>query len=68
MGTQYERAFVAQMEKRLAAAMPLIQFLVGPRQVGKTTGIRQLLARAAGKCHCANADVRPLSGRGGVLG
>lgn len=56
MSTLYERAFVAQIEKRLGAAAPLIQVLVGPRQVGKTTGIRQLLARRSGKYHYANAD------------
>ena len=56
MSTPYERAFVAQLEKRLRGAAPLIQVLVGPRQVGKTTGIRQLLARISGNCHYANAD------------
>jgi predicted AAA+ superfamily ATPase len=44
------------MERRLAADAPLIQVLVGPRQVGKTTGMRQLLARSPGPCHYANAD------------
>lgn len=52
----YERPFVAQLEKRLFAEQPLIQVLVGPRQVGKTTGMRQLLARYPGKNHYANAD------------
>jgi uncharacterized protein len=52
----YERAFVAQLENRLGDDAPLIQVLVGPRQVGKTTGLRQLLARAPGPCHYANAD------------
>ena len=44
MADPYERAFVAQLEKRLTGQAPLIQVLVGPRQVGKTTGMRQLLA------------------------
>lgn len=52
----YERPFVAQLEKRLLAGQPLIQVLVGPRQVGKTTGIRQLLARSPFNTHYANAD------------
>jgi len=52
----YERAFVAQLEKRLCDEAPLIQVLVGPRQVGKTTGMRQLLKRTSGKYHYANAD------------
>ncbi|MEI6803516.1 MAG: ATP-binding protein [Burkholderiales bacterium] len=55
MPTPYERAFVAQLEKRLGGDAPLIQVLVGPRQVGKTTGLRQLLKRVA-KGHYANAD------------
>lgn len=56
MSTPYERAFVAQLEKRLGGEPPLIQVLVGPRQVGKTTGMRQLLARTSGNYHYANAD------------
>lgn len=56
MANYFERAFVAQLEHRLAEVAPLIQVLVGPRQVGKTTGIRQLLARMAGSSHYANAD------------
>lgn len=56
MSITYERAFVAQLEKRLRGEPPLIQVLVGPRQVGKTTGLRQLLARTADKYHYANAD------------
>jgi len=47
---------VAQLEKRLCDEAPLIQVLVGPRQVGKTTGMRQLLKRTSGKYHYANAD------------
>ena len=54
--TTYERPFVAQLEKRLLAEQPLIQVLVGPRQVGKTTGMRQLLARYPHDNHYANAD------------
>lgn len=56
MSTPYERAFVAQIENRLRGEAPLIQVLVGPRQVGKTTGMRQLLARTPGNHHYANAD------------
>lgn len=67
MATQYERSFVAKLEKRLAAAAPLIQVLVGPRQVGKTTGLRQLLARASGKYHYANADDLLVSDRSWLL-
>lgn len=56
MTTPYERPFVAQLERRLCAEAPLIQVLIGPRQVGKTTGMRQLLARYPGSSHYANAD------------
>lgn len=56
MTIPYERPFVAQLEKRLSGDQPLIQVLVGPRQVGKTTGMRQLLARWPRNSHYANAD------------
>lgn len=56
MKTHFERPFVAQQEKRISTGQPLIQVLVGPRQVGKTTGIRQLLARYPHGSHYANAD------------
>jgi uncharacterized protein len=52
----YERSFVSQLEQRLFADNPRIQVLVGPRQVGKTTGIKQLLARYPFASHYANAD------------
>lgn len=52
----FERVFVSQIEHRLNGVAPLMQVLVGPRQVGKTTGIRQLLARSPGPSHYANAD------------
>jgi len=56
MTTSFERQFVAQLEKRLSSDKPLIQVLIGPRQVGKTTGMRQLLSRSSWKSHYANAD------------
>ena len=52
----FERSFVANMEERLGGDRPLIQVLVGPRQVGKTTGVRQLLERVKGFYFFANAD------------
>lgn len=54
--TIYERPFVAQLEQRLSGTNPLIQVLVGSRQVGKTTGISQLLTRSPYANHFANAD------------
>ena len=56
MPTTYERPFVTHIEKHLSDDQPLIQVLVGPRQVGKTTGMRQLLARYPKNNHYANAD------------
>ena len=56
MTIPYERPFVAQLEQRLSDEQPLIQVLIGPRQVGKTTGMRQLLARSQHNNHYANAD------------
>jgi len=67
MTTSYERAFVAQLEKRLNGNAPLIQVLIGPRQVGKTTGMRQLLARMPGNSHYANADDLLVSDRTWLL-
>lgn len=67
MSTPFERPFVAQLEKRLAASAPLIQVLLGPRQVGKTTGLRQLLARTSGNYHYANADDLLVSDRTWLL-
>jgi predicted AAA+ superfamily ATPase len=52
----YERSWVVELEQRLVADRPRIQVLVGPRQVGKTTGITQLLARYPHTSHYANAD------------
>lgn len=63
----YERPFVAQLERRLHAEQPKIQVLVGPRQVGKTTGIRQLLARYPGSSCFANADDLLAAGRSWLL-
>ncbi len=65
--SSYERAFVVQLEKRLCGAPPLIQVLVGPRQVGKTTGVRQLLARISGGYHYANADDLLVTNRSWLL-
>jgi uncharacterized protein len=52
----YQRPFVSLLQDRLRQPASLIQVLIGPRQVGKTTGIRQLLAQSALPGHYANAD------------
>jgi predicted AAA+ superfamily ATPase len=45
----------------------LIQVLAGPRQVGKTTGVRQLLAQGTWSHHYANADDVLVSDRNWLL-
>jgi len=67
MTPPYERVFVAHLEQRLREPGALIQVLVGPRQVGKTTGVRQMLARYAGPSHYANADEQLVSDRTWLL-
>lgn len=52
----YQRPFVAQLAQRLQTESARIQILIGPRQVGKTTGVRQFLAQSARKARYANAD------------
>lgn len=56
MLSKYERRFVCDIESRLTAEVPFIQVIMGPRQVGKTTGIKQLLSRWPMAYHYANAD------------
>ncbi|MBI2607177.1 MAG: ATP-binding protein [Deltaproteobacteria bacterium] len=50
-----ERAFVKNLRARLREGRPLIQVILGPRQVGKTTGVEQCL-RDFPRAHYANAD------------
>jgi predicted AAA+ superfamily ATPase len=56
MPISFQRPFVATLAERFAADTPLIQVLARPRQVGKTTGVRQMLAQGAWPHHYANAD------------
>ena len=63
----YQRAFVAQLVQRLQGPSPFIQVLVGPRQVGKTTGVRQLMAQCGWPAHYANADDLLVSDRSWLL-
>lgn len=52
-----ERALVAALLKRLRAAHQPIQVVLGPRQVGKTTAVEQVIARWGGPAHYATADL-----------
>ena len=63
----FQRAFVTQLAQRLTAVQPFIQVVVGPRQVGKTTGVRQLLAQGPWPHHYANADDVLVSDRSWLL-
>lgn len=67
MTLTYQRPFVAQLAQRLTAERPLMQVLVGPRQVGKTTGVLQLLALGHWPHHYANADDVLVSDRSWLL-
>jgi len=67
MTQAFERAFVTLLERRLTAATPLIQVLTGSRQVGKTTGMRQLLTRWPDASHYASADDVLISDRTWLL-
>ena len=67
MSVSYQRSFVTTLAERFSAERPLIQVLAGPRQVGKTTGVRQLLAQEAWPHHYANADDVLVSDRNWLL-
>lgn len=67
MPVPFQRPFVAQLAQRLDAPRPLVQVLVGPRQVGKTTGVRQFMAQCAWPQHYASADDVLVSDRSWLL-
>lgn len=54
--TIYKRPFVRTLIERLHEPKPLIQVLLGPRQVGKTTGVQQALALLKAKQLYVSAD------------
>lgn len=51
-----ELPFVGTLKKRLQEKDPLIQVVLGPRQVGKTTGVHQLISQRNGPFVYASAD------------
>lgn len=63
----FQRPFVGPLAQRLREPSPLIQVLVGPRQVGKTTGVRQLMAQGHWATHYASADDVLVSDRSWLL-
>lgn len=52
----FQRPQITVLRARLAEARRLIQFIGGPRQVGKTTLVRQLLAQTAQPSRYVSAD------------
>lgn len=52
----FDRALVAQLQQRLAHPKPLLQVVVGARQVGKTTAARSLVESWSGPTLYAAAD------------
>ena len=53
---QIFREFSKKLEERLCEKLNFIQVVTGPRQVGKTTGLRQVAERWRGPCHVVSAD------------
>ena len=50
------REFAKILEARLKENLNFIQVVMGPRQVGKTTGLEQICARFSGPTHMVSAD------------
>lgn len=50
--------FIETIHQRISGGLPLIQVLLGPRQVGKTTGVKQLIQDTSSEfaSHYASAD------------
>jgi predicted AAA+ superfamily ATPase len=57
VATPFELPIVAAIERRLVRPPSLVQVVVGPRQVGKTTAVRSVAARWRGPVHFAAADL-----------
>ncbi len=54
---EYERPLVSTIVRRIGEPRRLIQMLIGPRQTGKSTAIRQAVAKAGIPCHVALASI-----------
>ena len=52
----FQRPYYSKIKERLGLQRKFIQVLMGPRQVGKTTMIRQLLENYTFPWHYASAD------------
>ncbi len=61
------RSFVGNLQVRISESSPLIQVILGPRQVGKTTGVMQLMATEERPFHYASADDTLAASRNWIL-
>jgi hypothetical protein len=52
----FQRVMVDDLEQAVRHNRPLLQVVIGPRQVGKTTAVQQLLERLDRLNHVASAD------------
>src|SRR3989441_9650181 len=59
----FTRPHAGVLKRRLAEPRRFIQVVAGPRQVGKTTLVRQVLERSRLEAHYASADEPTLRGR-----
>lgn len=50
------REFTDILNKRLSENLNFIQVVIGPRQVGKTTGLKQIVSEWSGQTHMVTAD------------
>lgn len=50
------RKFTTTLQERLAGELNFIQVVLGPRQVGKTTGLQQIVAQWPGPMLMVTAD------------
>lgn len=53
----FKREIVGQLVKRIDEPRRFIQVVTGPRQVGKTTAVHQVLNEWSGLSHYATADL-----------
>ena len=56
MHTEIKREFTSLLERRLLESSSFIQVVVGPRQVGKTMGLKQIVASWNGPTLMVSAD------------
>lgn len=64
---EIKRTFSLELARRLAEPEPLVQAVIGPRQVGKTTGVKQVLAECGAPSLYASADGAGAFGREWLL-